>query len=265
MRSPTPMRKNAWPVFGKSPPKRSSRPSLSPTPNAHPHSHRGLRGALVGFCIAELEDSERGFDGQVWGAIVDLGREKEEGCWEEGAGVVRDAKMVKDGVGYGVSVEVVHDLCVVLPGELVTKRKGSPFAAYTPWFKAWVENIHSCPSELELYPPPPEWNPNSFREAHASLFGSPIPSAPRGKALEGEEQVEYLASLCPDGEHATQERLEKLLKDQVEGYHEDKDNLADGGTSMLSVHLISGTLPARLAGSECCAGCELRQGFGSGE
>jgi len=125
----------------------------------------------------------------------------------------------------------------------MTKKSKRPFAAYTPWFEAWVENIHSRSSRLELYPPP-ERNLDSFREAHASLFDSPIPSAPPGKALEGREQAEYLASLYPAGEHAAQARLKKFLKDQVDAYQ--RNSLA-GGTSMLSVHFASGTLSARQA------------------
>ncbi|RPB03130.1 hypothetical protein L873DRAFT_1841439 [Choiromyces venosus 120613-1] len=73
------------------------------------------------------------------------------------------------------------------------------------------------------------------------------PPAPPGKALEGKEQAEYLASLYPAGEHAAQARLKKFIKDRVNDYHEDRNGLADNGTSMLSVHFASGTLSARQA------------------
>lgn len=126
----------------------------------------------------------------------------------------------------------------------MTKKRKYFFAAYTPWLKAWVENIRSRPSRLELYPPP-ERNPDSFREAHASLFDSPIPSAPPGKAFEGKEQAEYLAFLYPAGEHAAQARLKNFLENQVDAYQ--VNTLTGGGTSMLSVHFASGTLSARQA------------------
>ncbi|CUS13569.1 unnamed protein product [Tuber aestivum] len=222
--------------------------------------------AKLDFALRSLRILKEDLDGRfgvpLWIEVVerrrDVGRRVLELCrqWEAGRlfanmeyevdELRRDAKIVRDGVGYGVSVEVVHDLCVVLPGELVTKGKGTPFVAHAPWFKAWVDNIHSRPSGLELCPPP-ERNPDSFREAHASLFDSPIPSAPQGKVLEGEEQAEYLANLYPAGEHAAQERLKKFLKDQVEEYHENKNGLADSGTSMLSVHFAAGTLSSRQA------------------
>ena len=126
----------------------------------------------------------------------------------------------------------------------MTKKKKHFFAVYTPWFKAWVENIRSRPSRLELCPPP-ERNPDSFREAHASLFDSPIPSAPPGKALEGKKQAEYLASLYPAGEHAAQARLKKILKGQADAYQ--RDSLAGSRKNTLSVHFASGTLSARQA------------------
>ncbi|PUU76275.1 DNA photolyase, FAD-binding/Cryptochrome [Tuber borchii] len=206
--------------------------------------------AKLDFALRSLRvlkgDLEREFGVPLWIEVVkrrkDVTKRVLELCRRWGAGRLfanmeyevdelrRDAKIVKDGVGYGVSVEVVHDLCVVPPGDL-SKR---PFTAYTPWFEAWVENIHSRPSRLELFPPP-ERNPDSFREAHASLFDSPIPSAPPRKALEGKEQAEYLASLYPAGEHAAQAR-QKVPE-------------GPGGRlpDMLSVHFASGTLSARQA------------------
>ena len=66
----------------------------------------------------------------------------------------------------------------------------------------------------------------------------------RGKALEEKEQAEYLASLCPAGEHAAQARLMGFLKDQVDAYHDHRNSLAGSGTSILSVHFASGTLSA---------------------
>lgn len=112
--------------------------------------------AKLDFALRSLrvlkEDLEREFGVPLWIEVVERRKDVTgrvlELCRRWGAGKLfanmeyevdelrRDAKIVKDGAGYGVSVEVVHDLCVVPPGDLVTRVFFPPFTV--PSFPALV-------------------------------------------------------------------------------------------------------------------------------
>ncbi|KAA8574703.1 hypothetical protein EYC84_003953 [Monilinia fructicola] len=79
----------------------------------------------------------------------------------------REAKMVRDFVEGGVAVDVVHDTCVVNPGELVSGQ-GKPYAVYSPWFRSWVAHLHENGHLLDLFAAPGA-NPSSAREKIRSL------------------------------------------------------------------------------------------------
>ena len=40
-----------------------------------------------------------------------------------------------------ISFNPVHDSCIVKPGELKTKSKGTQYAVFTPWYKAWCNYL----------------------------------------------------------------------------------------------------------------------------
>ncbi|KAI5851706.1 putative Deoxyribodipyrimidine photo-lyase [Morchella snyderi] len=157
----------------------------------------------------------------------------------------RDVNIIRKGVTKGICFSVHHDLCVVKPGELSTKSTGKQFSVYTPWFRTWVEYVHTHPEVLEASPPPAA-NPSGTREVHSTLFNLPVLSAPESKSLSSKEATD-LASRFPAGEHAAQTRLKKFLEERIAKYSEDRNTLCGGGTSMLSVHLANGTLSARQA------------------
>ncbi|KAF5003643.1 hypothetical protein FDECE_9814 [Fusarium decemcellulare] len=154
----------------------------------------------------------------------------------------REATMVRDFAENGISFEVVHDTCVVPPGELHS-GSGNQYAVYSPWFRAWVAHIHENLDLLELYDPP-EKNPASARTAFKKLFETVIPDAPENKKLGSEEQ-KRLRSLWPCGEHEAKKRLDKFCEEMIGNYSKKRNIPADLGTSCLSVHLASGTISAR--------------------
>lgn len=154
----------------------------------------------------------------------------------------REARMVRDLSENAKSFEVVHDSCVVPPGQL-RSGSGKQYAVYSPWFRAWVSHIHGNLDLLELFDPPAK-NPESARTRFNKLFDCPIPDAPENKQLSSEERKRFHA-LWPCGEHAARDRLHKF-SEEVIGKYKDKRNIpADDGTSCLSVHLASGTISAR--------------------
>ncbi|GKT98462.1 deoxyribodipyrimidine photo-lyase [Fusarium langsethiae] len=154
----------------------------------------------------------------------------------------REAAMIKDFAENGKAFEVVHDTCIVPPGELRTGA-GKQYAVYSPWFKTWIAHIHENLDLLELYEQP-EKNPESAREKFKKLFDVEIPEAPTSKRLDDEEK-ERLRSFWPCGEHEAKKRLDKFCDERIGNYKDKRNIPADAATSSLSVHLASGTISAR--------------------
>jgi deoxyribodipyrimidine photo-lyase len=152
--------------------------------------------------------------------------------------------LIRSGVKKGIAVTVVPDTCVVNPGQLSSKGSGSQFSVYTPWFRAWCSYVNSHQTELDEQSCP-EKNPPSARSRFKHLFETtPIPAAPANKQLTAEEKTRF-ASMWPCGEHEATRRLEKFISQRIKKYAETRDIPAGNGTSVLSVHLASGTLAAR--------------------
>ncbi|KAK2027626.1 DNA photolyase [Colletotrichum zoysiae] len=154
----------------------------------------------------------------------------------------REAKMVRMFADRGLSYEVLHDTCVVPPGQL-TSGSGKQYAVYTPWFKAWVRHVHENLDLLELYDLPAK-NPPSARDRFNSLFDTDIPNEIADRKLD-EEQKKRFRALFPAGEHEARGRLEKFCEEKVGQYHNKRNIPHDSGTSNLSVHLASGTISSR--------------------
>lgn len=154
----------------------------------------------------------------------------------------REAAMARDLSENGKSFEVVHDTCVVPPGQLQS-GSGNQYAVYTPWYRSWVAHIHSDLELLELFDPPNK-NPGAARKQFGKLFDTKVPEAPSNKKLTDEERKRF-RSVWPAGEHAARERLEKFCEEKIGGYSNKRNIPADDGTSSLSVHLAGGTISSR--------------------
>ncbi|CAH0029818.1 unnamed protein product [Clonostachys rhizophaga] len=154
----------------------------------------------------------------------------------------REAHMVRDLAENGKSFEVVHDSCVVPPGNLAS-GSGNQYAVYTPWYRTWIAHVHENLDLLELYEPPSK-NAGAARSKYKALFDCPIPEAPENKSLSDEEKKRF-RSIWPCGEHEAMKRLDKFCQELVGNYHNQRNLPAANGTSSLSVHLASGTISAR--------------------
>ncbi|KAL8922705.1 MAG: hypothetical protein Q9208_005018 [Pyrenodesmia sp. 3 TL-2023] len=162
----------------------------------------------------------------------------------------REALLTRRGVKRGIAVTVVHDTCVVAPGEL-SSGSGGQYAVYSPWYRAWMAHIHQHPHQIDLFDPPAA-NPESCLQDYADIFAAPIPSAPANKSLTPEEKARF-STLWPPGEHEAHERLAKFLNEKVNRYKEGRNFPAANSTAVLSVHFASGTLSARTAVSRAQA------------
>jgi deoxyribodipyrimidine photo-lyase len=144
-----------------------------------------------------------------------------------------------------IAVDVVHDTCVVPPGDLHTAA-GKQYSVYTPWFRAWVADIHAHPDRLDALAAPAR-NPPSSRTAFAALFDCPVPAeAPESKRLMPDEKSRF-AALWPAGEHEAHARLAAFATDRIAAYRDKRDFPAEPATSGLSAHLAAGTLSVRAA------------------
>lgn len=156
----------------------------------------------------------------------------------------REARMVRDFTDKGIAMDVVHDTCVVAPGEL-SSGSGKQYAVYTPWYRTWVAHVHQDNTLLELFDPPAQ-NPPNARVKLSQLFGCTIPSAPENKTLTEEEKKRF-RSMWPAGEEEAHERLIKHCNERIKKYDERRNFPAQVGTSSISCHLAAGTLSARTA------------------
>jgi deoxyribodipyrimidine photo-lyase len=156
----------------------------------------------------------------------------------------REARLVRDGVTKGVSVNVLHDTCVVPPGRLVSGA-GKQFSVYSPWFRAWIRHVHENLDLIDLHKAPSR-NPSLARQSYSGLFRCGIPTAPQTKRLTADE-MERFHSMWPPGEREARKRLDHFVEDKISGYATSRNFPLSNGTSSVSVHLSSGTLSARTA------------------
>ncbi|KAK3693339.1 deoxyribodipyrimidine photolyase [Podospora appendiculata] len=157
----------------------------------------------------------------------------------------REAGLVKLLAEKGVAFELVHDTCIVPPGQLTTGA-GKQYAVYTPWFRSWVKHVHENPELLELAEPVGRNEPGVREGRFKELFEYEIPLAPEGKRL-GEEERKRFAALWPAGEHEAKKRLEKFCEEDIGAYGERRNLPSVPGTSNISVHFASGTMSSRTA------------------
>ena len=154
----------------------------------------------------------------------------------------REANLVRDLSENGMAFEVVHDSCVVPPGQLQS-GSGNQYAVYTPWYRSWTTHIYKNEDLLDLFDAPIK-NPSTARKQYKELFDCTVPEAPAGKRLSKDEKKRFHA-LWPCGEHAAKERLDKFCEERIGSYSDRRNIPSQDGTSSMSVHLATGTISAR--------------------
>lgn len=158
----------------------------------------------------------------------------------------REAKLVKTLAGKTkpVAMEVVHDTCVVPPGELHTGA-GKQYAVYTPWYQSWCRHLGSNGHLIKPFASPTK-NPSSAREEFGHLFNCDIPEAPESKQLKGgKKQAKKLVELYPAGESEAMRRLDEFCQRRVKKYKDERNFPARDGTSTISPYLACGAISSR--------------------
>ncbi|PSK38394.1 hypothetical protein C7M61_002957 [Candidozyma pseudohaemuli] len=146
-------------------------------------------------------------------------------------------KLVDAALEKCINFEPVHDTCTVQPGEIVTKSKGTQFAVFTPWYRAWVEyvNNHLIDQNKIIFDEPQKLE-NSVDELIKAGHGLPEIKVDQKRFNKYWKEV---------GEDDAFKALERWVKlDTIKNYGDTRNNL-DGGASNLSVHISSGTISPR--------------------
>ncbi|GAA5850579.1 hypothetical protein JCM3766R1_001196 [Sporobolomyces carnicolor] len=181
----------------------------------------------------------------------------------------------ENGKGFAGKAEFLKDLCVVAPGDVVTKQ-GKPYAVFSPFFRNWADQVNSdLLSHIGENNNDVEPNDASARSEHPvlkDLFSSDelkVPKSIKGFELDKEDR-ENMAKMWPVGDavgSVLKRFLETKIREQTffepplyEGAEDAKDPKKDSkigkyttgrnrvdwdGTSHLSPYLAAGFISRR--------------------
>ncbi len=135
----------------------------------------------------------------------------------------RDERVKRALADHGIALVRTGSPYAVAPGR-VTKGDGTPYAVYTPFWRAWTEHGWRDP----------------VGQPHAVAWVRPLRSAdlPAAEPAPG-------SSLPPAGEQAAHRRWRAFLDDGVGSYGADRDRPDLDRTSRMSVHLKWGEIHPR--------------------
>jgi deoxyribodipyrimidine photo-lyase len=160
----------------------------------------------------------------------------------------RDIKFAKE-LKEDVSLEILHDQTVVVPGELKTGA-GGPHKVFTPYHKAWLAETASDPALYDTVPAP-KGNSKDAQKDLKALFETAIPSLPPAKTFASDEERDRLRRLWPAGHKAGIDRLQHFLDEKVRDYAAYRSQPARDLGSRLSPYFASGALSVREALQAC--------------
>ncbi|CUM62579.1 uncharacterized protein PRCAT00000131001 [Priceomyces carsonii] len=140
----------------------------------------------------------------------------------------------------GICYLPFHNSCVVKPGELKTKSKGTPYSVFTPFYKSWCHYLNAKKEPFaKLNEPFP--NSDAFKQNNKDLFNSLMPELEEMSDLQSRNFESW-----PIGEEKALETLTAYLDShKVEKYSDSRNDLEEDTVSYLSPHLSSGTISPR--------------------
>ena len=151
------------------------------------------------------------------------------------------AKKVKD--EKDISLEILHDQTVVIPG-IVKTGSGGPHKVFTPYHRDWL-SITKADESLLTTAPPPDSNDKSVAKKFQKLFDSKIPELPDSKKFASQEEQDRIRKLWPAGNEAGMKRLDEFLKKKVSDYAAHRSEPARDPSSRLSPYFSSGIVSVR--------------------
>lgn len=142
----------------------------------------------------------------------------------------RDAAAKELLEGGGIKAHEFEDSYVMAPGS-VTTADGSSYKVFTPFSKAWKEQVGAGPVDMLARP-----------RKQASPDGLKLGSIPK---VVGDFSATEADDLWPAGESAALRRLERYVDEKIEDYADLRDVPSEHATSQLSPYLSIGAVSAR--------------------
>ena len=156
----------------------------------------------------------------------------------------RDTKLVEGCKGNHL-VTLYHDQTVMEPGTMTT-GSGGPMKVFSPYHRAWLEEIKESPDLLDTVPPPQKVE-QSISKQISSLFGSRIPLAPENKQFASTADRDRIRKLWPAGHSAGMKRMEHFINKYIEDYAATRSNPGKDSTSRMSAYFSAGVVSVREA------------------
>lgn len=141
-----------------------------------------------------------------------------------------------------ISFNPVHDSCIVEPGELKTKSKGTQYAVFTPWYKAWCNYLKNEDEPFKEYLLP---HVNESFPDSSELFDSKMPQIPESKRLTQDQKKEFDTSWKCGEEEAWLNLRAFLESDKFKKYDESRNEISDESVSHMSCPISSGIISTR--------------------
>ena len=154
----------------------------------------------------------------------------------------RDVNCLKAAQDGGFEIHLEHDQTIMVPGTMLGSG-GKPMKVFTPYHKAWIQEVADSPELLDTVPVPSK-NSDAARKKFANLFGSKIPSLPKDKQFESNKERDSIRKLWPAGHDAGLERMKEFLK-RIDDYSETRSDPGKDTTSRMSPYFATGAVSMR--------------------
>ena len=154
----------------------------------------------------------------------------------------RDTKFVEQ-IGKKTVFSLHHDQTVIEPGTMTTGND-KPMKVFSPYYRAWLEEIKAAPELLDTLPLPQKIGSNASKTV-SHLFESKFPSPPENKQFASDEERVRIRKLWPAGHEAGIKRMDSFIKNQIEDYAATRSNPAKDSTSRMSAYFSAGVVSVR--------------------
>jgi deoxyribodipyrimidine photo-lyase len=136
-----------------------------------------------------------------------------------------------------------HDQCVVVPGTLKTKSADKPFTVFTPFKRAWIEELSRSP--FQIYPCPIKQEGDDLVST-GDIPQSIMELTPyHTDQHEHADQIKHTTEAWPAGEKAAMQRLAAFVDTRLGKYKDTRDFPKLDETSRISAYLSLGVISAR--------------------
>ncbi|MCB2054117.1 MAG: deoxyribodipyrimidine photo-lyase, partial [Geminicoccaceae bacterium] len=142
-------------------------------------------------------------------------------------GMAQDRRIEADLEARGIAVETFAARTLFEP-DAVTREEGAPYKVFTPYARAWMR--HGTPRSPLPRPP------------RIEAFTHDLPQDDLDLLPRGVDWTPPLARSWEPGEAAAERLLQAFVEDALLAYDEDRDHMAEVGTSRLSPYLAMGSM-----------------------